>query len=117
MRAPTQCVLWEQPELVAAPLSDRFELVENFIDESHWWRSLLKCRECGQLYFFEFYEEVDWEGGDDPQYAAYVPVENEQEIECLKATSPFALLEFFPRLQKDFPKGAKQPRIRWVGKP
>ena len=62
MTEPTQCVLWLEPEL-AEPLKDRFNLVETYVDEAHWWRHLLECRECGQLYFFEFYELVDWEGG------------------------------------------------------
>ena len=53
MTEPTQCVLWLEPEL-AEPLKNRFNLVETHVDEAHWWRHLLECRECGQLYFFEF---------------------------------------------------------------
>ena len=62
MTEPTQCALWLKPEL-AEPLKDRFNLVETYVEEAHWWRYLLECRECGQLYFFEFYEQIDWEGG------------------------------------------------------
>ncbi len=36
-----------------------------YADESHFQRYLLKCRECGQLYFFEFLEEIDWSHGKD----------------------------------------------------
>ena len=93
MIEPTQCILWRQPEL-AEPLKDRFEVVETYVDEDHWWRYLLKCRECRQLYFFAFYEQVDWEGGDDPQYTTYVPVGGQQEIDRLKSCSPFELCNF-----------------------
>lgn len=114
MRDPTQCELWTRPELVLAPTKERFELVETFADESHFWRCLLKCRECGQLYFQEFHEEIDWEAGDDPQHTTYVPVESDAEIETLKATPRLGLLAFSPRLHKDFPKGAKEPSAHWV---
>ena len=101
MTEPTQCVLWLEPEL-AEPLKNRFNLVETHVDEAHWWRHLLECRECGQLYFFEFYERIDWDSGDDPQYATF----GQEEIERLK-----------PRLQKYFSKDAKRPTFGWVGRP
>jgi hypothetical protein len=115
MIEPTQCILWRQPKL-AEPLKDRFEVVETCVEEDHWWRYVLKCRECGQLYFFEFYEQIDWEDGDDPQYTTFVPVVGQEEIERLKARAPFELLQFSPRLQKDFPKDAKRPTFGWVGR-
>src|SRR5262245_35598944 len=60
MKAPIQCAFWEKPELVNEPNRwDRFELLETFVDDSHEFRHLLKCKECGQLYFFEFYEWID----------------------------------------------------------
>lgn len=114
MKVPTHCVLWEKPELIHEPKDKRFELIETFVDESHLWRYLLKCRECGQLYFFEFYEEVDWEGGDDPQYSTYIPVETDEEIGTLKSTSPHGLLGYLPQLRKDFPKDAKTSKVYWV---
>jgi hypothetical protein len=114
MKEPTQCVLWTKPELIEGAKAERFERLETFVDESHWWRYLLKCRECGQLYFFEFHETIDWEDGDDPQYSTYIPVENHAEIEALKQTGPSGLLQFSPRLQRDFPKGAKAPAVHWV---
>jgi hypothetical protein len=113
MKEPTDCILWTKPELLAAP--ERFEPIASY--ESHWSRCLLKCRECGQLYFYEFYEWIDWDDGDDSQYSTYIPVEPEAEIGALKSEPPFGLLRIFPRLQRDFPKGAKAPRIHWVRKP
>ena len=114
MKEPTQCVLWTKPELASGPLEARFELIETFVEESHHWRYLLKCRECGQRYFFEFYEVIDWVGGNDPQYTTYIPVDSEADIETLKQTSPTGLLQFGPRLQKDWPKDATSPTLRWV---
>jgi len=114
MKEPRQCVLWTKPELVNESKASRFERLETYVDESHHWRYLLKCRECGQRYFFEFYEEIDWSGGNDPQYSTYIPVDSDSEIETLKQTSPFGLLQFGPRLQKDWPKDADRPTLRWV---
>src|SRR4051812_8800903 len=114
MKSPTQCVLWEKPELISEPKNKRFELIETFVDESHLWRHLLKCRECGQLYFFEFYEEIDWEGGDDPQYSTYIPVATDEEIATLKNGPPHGLLGYLPQLRKDFPKGAKTSKVYWA---
>lgn len=114
MIAPTQCILWETPERVSGVMKNRFEVIDTYVNESHHWRYLLKCRECGQLYFFEFYEEIDWVNGNDPQYSTYIPIETKDEIETLKNTSPLGLLQFFPRLQRDFPKDAKEPISHWV---
>lgn len=118
MKKPTQCALWEHPELLLKPgkLKDLFERIETYVDDDHLLRSLLKCRECGALYFHEFYEWIDWEDGNDPQYSTYIPVETDEEIKALKTASPFGLLGFSPRLQRDFPKDAARPTVRWVGK-
>jgi hypothetical protein len=115
MKNPEQCALWKMPGLIGDPQKDLFERIDTYADESHLSRCLLKCRECGQLYFFEFYEEIDWVSGNDPQYSTYIPVETEDEIACLKKASPFGLLQFSPRLQRDFPADAKKPTVRWVG--
>jgi hypothetical protein len=117
MKSPVRCILWSQPELANGAMKEQFELLETFVDDSHWRRYLLKCRECGQRYFFEFYEEIDWEEGDDPQYSTFIAVESDEEIETLKVTSPFGLLRFSPRLVRDFPKGSDKPTIGWVGIP
>jgi hypothetical protein len=113
MKAPTQCALWKKPELIDEPRQNRFELLETFVDESHLSRELLRCKDCGQLYFFEFYEEIDWEDGNDPQFSTYIPVETGAEIEILKKASPIKLLEYLPQLRRDFPKDAKSPKTYW----
>ncbi len=117
MQKPTQCVLWNKPELVeSCPLKDFFELIHTYVQESHLWRYLLKCRECGQLYFFEFYEEIDWVNGNDPQYTTFIPVDTIEESQRLNQFPPLELLQFSPRLQKDYPSNAQKPKISWKGK-
>ena len=116
MKPPTQCILWDKPELILGPVAQLFELLETYEKESHFWRYLLKCRECGQLYFYEFYEEIDWEKGNDPQRSSYIPVDTEEEIETLKKKMSFELHQCFPRLQKDFPKDAEHPTACWLKK-
>ena len=71
---------------------------------------MYKCRECGQLYFYEWYEWVDWDDGDNRHYTTLIPVQTEAEIEALKQESTPSLLRYSPRLQLD---GGK---IVWVGK-
>lgn len=64
MIKPSKCILWDKPEIVReGTVKDLFELMETYADDSHLWRYLFKCRECGQVYFFEFYEEIHWVGG------------------------------------------------------
>jgi hypothetical protein len=114
---PAQCVYWRDAELVrAAPMKDGFELIETYADESHLKRYLLKCRECGQLYFFEFYEWVDWENGNDPQYSKYIPVPTVDDAQMLRKATQAELLLFSPSLNIDFPKDADAPKIYWAGK-
>ena len=106
MKKPTQCVLWKNSGLVADRKEARFERIESYVDDSHLMRSRLRCRECGQLYFFEFHEVVDWARGNDAQYSTYIAVENDKEIELLKQEATVGLLKHFPRLQRDFPSDA-----------
>lgn len=117
MTKPVQCHLWTNDNVCRDDLDyDNLELIETFVDESHFSRWLVQCKECGQLYFKEFYEEIDWIDGDDPQYVTYVPVKNEDEIEKLKKTNIFEIMLFQPCLRKDYPKGAEKPKVYWLGK-
>jgi hypothetical protein len=110
LRQPTQCTLWENPVL-AHKLSEAFELVEEYDDDRHQGRSLRKCRECGQLYFREWHEWIDWEGGNDKTYITLIPVQTPEEIAALKETDIFSLLRYRPRLQLD---DGSNPI--WIGK-
>jgi hypothetical protein len=116
MKKPINCHLWQMEHLTPADLHGCFERVEQFMDDSHHTRSLLKCRRCGQLYFYEFYEWIDWEGGNDPQYQTYIPVESQEDIDSLLNTNEFTILSFSPRLQSDFPRDAREPKVFWIGR-
>jgi hypothetical protein len=100
----------------AAPMKEGFELIDTYADESHLRRYLLKCRECGQLYFFEFYEWVDWEHGNDPQYSKYIPLPTASDAQMLRKASQAEPLLFSPSLNIDFPKNADALTIYWAGK-
>jgi hypothetical protein len=114
MNLPKSCVLWRDPEsAVSGPSQEGFERLETFLDESHWWRYLLKCRECGQLYVFEFKEEVDWVDGDDPQSCTWIPVETDEEVHRAKTTAPRNLRTIKPHLCDDRPKGGER-KVYWV---
>ena len=114
---PSNCHLWKQESLTPNDLYGCFETLEEFGEEdTHYRRALLRCKSCGQLYFYEFYEWINWQGGNDPQYRTWVPVESRYEIENLLATNPFSLLKFSPRLHSDFPKEASEPKVYWVGR-
>ena len=114
LQEPTHCLLWKNPEQLRENGAALLERVEVFVDESHFMRRLHKCRECGQLYFYEFTEEIDYANGDDPQYRKYIPVENTEQIDALRASSPSDLLSYFPRLQSDWSNDLERPVIRWV---
>lgn len=97
------------------PTSEHFHLIKTYEHESHLFRFLLSCKLCGQLYFFEFYEEIDWENGDDPQYTTYIPVNSTTEADNLHTLSPIELLAVTPRLQFDTGRGNSEV-VRWMGK-
>ena len=108
MKAPVQCVLWKTPELIRDPSfmsSDPFEGLETFEEDEHFRRFLFKCRECGQLYIYDFYEEINWSGGDDTQIVTYIPVETDEEIKMLKDAWVPEIMQVFPRLVKDLSTG------------
>ena len=110
LRQPTQCAMWERPELALGKFSQTFEMVEKYEEESHLSHSLWKCQECGQLYFHEWYEWVDWEEGQDKTYVTLIPVQTPEEIAALKQTTILTLMSYFPRLQLDNRKAV------WIGK-
>lgn len=101
---PVQCQLWKKGELSKEEIRHwPFKTLREFLDESHMTRSLLKCEECGQLYFYEFYEVVNFEGGEDDMFYKYIPVESEKIAEEMLKMSPLALAIYTPQLQINFP--------------
>lgn len=89
-------------------------MVREYEEDSHLMHRLYRCRKCGQLYFYEFYEEIDWAEGNDPQYRTLVPVEDEGSAELLSRKAPIELLAY-PSIRMDFPRKAKEPeKPRWA---
>ncbi|MDX8436036.1 MAG: hypothetical protein E5V17_01025 [Mesorhizobium sp.] len=101
LSSPVQCMLWEHPEHLQRNLSELFERVETYEDSSHFMRALFRCRECGQRYLYEFYEEIGWGGGGDKMYSTLLPVQTQEEIDALNQTDESSILRYFPRLQWD----------------
>ncbi len=107
---PTQCLLWTEPERLREL---RFETVTVFDEDDHARRTLVKCPECGQLYFHEMMEETDSEHGRDPIYRSFIPVPTGEHAAALSLASHLSLLRVRPALHYDWPKGQKEPSIAW----
>lgn len=114
-KQPTQCHLWQKDELVHSDLDNAFDVVHTFSDGSHFGRELVKCKQCQQLYLKEFYEQIDWIDGEDPQYLTYIPVENMKEAELINQVGLWEFQTFAPCIKRDWPKG-KPRKIYWIGR-
>jgi hypothetical protein len=113
---PEKCVLWKANALTIEQLRGSLELIITYEDDSHLIRRLLRCKECGQLYFYEFYEEIDWQEGKDGQYFTWIPVDDKESAERLKSLSVMEIL-VYPSIRYDFPKGTDTPRgPAWYGR-
>ncbi len=114
MRKPTQCVLWNEVGLTPETLD--LEMVRVFVRSEHIERDLLKCCECGQLYFHEWYEHISFKHDDD-MYDTYIPIETEEEIQQLLDTKTSAdLAKFLPQLHGSYTNN-KNDGLRWIEKP
>jgi len=108
VKSPIKCHLWKKKKLTPKDL--QFEEVKSIIESSHFDRSIYKCKRCGQLYFYEFYEEIDWLGGNDKIYTTYIPIDaDEKIIENLNERTPLELLAVSPMLRWD-----SDDKIVWV---
>lgn len=106
---PAECILWKSEKLSIEQVRGCFQLVTAFEDDSHLTRKVLRCKECGHLYFYEFYEEIDWSEGKDAQFITWIPIDNMESGEELSRLSPFEILNF-PSIRYDCPMGADTMR-------
>ncbi len=68
-------------------------LLKTYTDTEHLSRFLFRCNECGCLFFYEFYEIVDYSGdGDDKIYTTFIHVEDERDADSFAYLPPFDLL-------------------------
>lgn len=111
-----RCLYWREPEKIREG-SRRFEKMATYVDDDHWFRRLLKCDECGQLYFYEFYECVDYDKSNDPQHRKWIPVASEDEALALLKNSSAELNAHSPCLRSDWPADKEEPDVFWVRDP
>ena len=104
------CHLWTKTDLTREDLQNSLEDVKSYQDESHLLRALKKCKICGQLFFYEFLEEVDWVNGNDPQYQTWVPVADEQNADQINALN-YLEIHKFPRIIYDWPGNLENPPL------
>jgi len=105
---PVLCHLLQNDEVeYYTDLHNSLEEVKEYIHESHLWRHLKRCKKCGQLFFFEFYEWIDWEKRNDPQYDTWIPVKNDQEAYALNKLTPMELNAYFG-LHRNWPADMPQ---------
>jgi hypothetical protein len=112
---PVQCHLWQNKNLTLEDVGgDNFLVLKIYLDESHLIRKSLKCKDCGQLYFYEFSEKVDWEGGNDTQYRTFIPVASDDEAEYMSTLSSTEFIFYYPQLQIDWPSDVNIPQVKWL---
>lgn len=100
VKAPVLCHLWTKKELM--PRDFHFETVLIYYKDNHQQRALIRCVECDQPYYYEFYEVVDWDKGDDKMYSTFIPIEpDESLIKDLNNKLPIELLAVTPQIHWD----------------
>lgn len=107
-KTPNKCHLWNNKNLTKEELYNSLKVIKVYDDDPHQTRSLKKCKQCGQLYFYEFKEFIDWDKGNDAQYQTYIPVEKEEDAAQIANESEFQLLRY-PSIRINFPSDAKKP--------
>ena len=100
LRKLKKCHIWKQ-EVPDKDDLNALESIKTYGEGNHSGRYLHKCLDCGQLYFNEFYEHINWDGGDDKIYVTWIPVKSEKYADKMMANNVMELLGCFPRIQWD----------------
>jgi hypothetical protein len=109
---------WPSSDATAAwNATGRLRFVVEVSDRSHFHQRILVCEACSQKFLRTFYEEVDFEDGDDPQYLVVVPITPAEEDTLLfrdeGVGDRFAVGKNRRVVRKDSPKGDPDGVIRW----
>lgn len=104
----SKCHLWTSSGVKADDLKNSLKVIKTYSEDSHLMRHLKQCQQCGQLFFYEFYETIDWTDGNDPQYRTWIPVDDEPTAEQLSQLSPLEIQQF-RRIIIDWPKDLPEP--------
>jgi hypothetical protein len=113
------CHLFAVPILTKEIINEaHLELLEQlctFLNDSHLMRRLLRCKDCGQRYFYEFREEMDFLNGEDPQYRTYIAVTADEPLNRLINSDMFfsGALETHPHIKHDWPIDGTQTVSRF----
>jgi len=87
------------------------------VDAAHFHLRIHVCRVCSQKFLKSFYEEIDWEDGDDPQFFAVVPITPaEEDVIFARGDGDGDFLSVGKDrhvVRKDCPKGDPDGVIRW----
>ena len=86
---PEQCHLWSTP--LTWEMLEALDHLKWYGKDYHHTRQLMRCLTCGQLYFHEFYEEVDYRNGEDQQYYIFIPVDSVKTADELNKLTRFEL--------------------------
>jgi hypothetical protein len=104
----SQCHLWSNSSRSSTDLQNSLKVIKTYTDQSHLIRYLKQCQQCPQLYFYEFYEEIDWIGGNDPQYRTWIPIDDQITGDQLNLLNHFEIQQF-RRIIIDWPKDQSEP--------
>lgn len=88
--------------------------IKTYEDDSHLKRKLLKHLPSGELYFYEYREEIDWMNGNDPQYRSYIPVSSEEVADDMNELGMVEILGCQPRIMNDWLADGTR-NVKWVG--
>ena len=103
-----ECCLWNSSEINKHDLIRSLVTVEVIEHDSHFTRKILKCKKCGQLFLYQFNEDVDWIDGEDEQFYKWIPVESLEKARELGEKSVLQLLTL-PSIRIDYTKIMKDP--------
>lgn len=81
------CHLFSKTQIVLEDVAG-MDRVERFYNSSHFDREVRMCRECGQLFLFEYIEFMDFSFGKDKQYCTYIPVKDVDEARQINEKYP-----------------------------
>lgn len=104
-------MLWNKNGLTLSDLN--FEIVKVYLRTPHIERDVLRCRECGQLYFHEWYDHVNFTHDND-MYDTYIPVESQEEIDTLaKTPGASELSQYLPQIHGSHTNG-HDDALHWI---
>lgn len=91
-----------------------FVFIRDYLDQGHVVSSLVRCIDCGQLYFYEHHSDTNGDLEDEDMYTFLVPIAKVSEDKVLESQAPLELLAKEPRLEWEIKNG--EERIGWVNR-